>query len=435
MIILHREGAKKLTWAASLLALHCACLAQQPAQDKPFEIQADVNRVLVEVVVHDKQGHAVENLRKEEFQILDNGKPRGVSSFQVEKHGVQTAAVAGGEVAHGTEQSPPQTQTPAPDGMRFILFVFDDLHLSMEDLAHAKASANKMLDESLTPTDMAAVVSLSGSINSGLTRDHMVLQETIGKLTPRAIYQMKGSECPDIGYYQADQIQSKHDSVALQAAVQMVFNCAPGMDRQRDYELAQRTAEAAAMRVVTRGEAEIHGTYSALAAYVKAMNKLPQGERLMVLVSSGFLAITQEAINEESRLIDAAAQANVTISALDARGLYTTNLDASTASLGSAGAARMQEEMKRNSATSSENPMAELANGTGGSFFHNSNDLLAGFRGLTETPTCVYLLELPLDGVKADGSYHRLKVKLDRRDVDVRARSGYFVPKAGKTKK
>ncbi len=318
--------------------------------------------------------------------------------------------------------------------MRFILFVFDDLHLSMEDLAHAKASANKMLDQSLSPTDMAAVVSLSGSINSGLTRDHKVLQETIGKLTPRAIYQMKGSECPDIGYYQADQIQNKRDSVALQAAVQMVFNCAPGMDRQRDYELAQRTAEATAMRVVTRSEAEIHGTYSALAAYVKAMNRLPQGGRLMVLVSSGFLAITQEAINEESRLIDAAAQANVTISALDARGLYTTNLDASTASLGSAGAARMQEEMRRNSATSSENPMAELANGTGGSFFHNSNDLLAGFRGLTETPTCVYLLELPLDGIKADGSYHRLKVKLDRRDVDVRARSGYFVPKAGKKK-
>jgi len=292
-----------------------------------------------------------------------------------------------------------------------------------------------MVDGSLAASDLAGVVSLSGDTNSGLTRDHKMLLDAIAKLKPRAVYQMKGSECPDISYYQADQIENKHDSVALQAATQQVFNCSPGMDRQRDYELAQRTAEGTAMRVVNRGAMEVHQTYAGMGEYVRRMGKLPAGEKLVVLISSGFLSITPEAMSEESRVIDYAAQLNVTISAMDARGLYTTNLEASQSSEGAGRALQLQEEYRRNTATTNENAMAELANGTGGSYFHNSNDLDAGFKALTATPSTVYLLELPLEGIKADGSYHRLKVKVDRRDAEVRARRGYFVPKPEKNKK
>jgi VWFA-related protein len=82
-----------------------------------------------------------------------------------------------------------------------------------------------------------------------------------------------------------------------------------------------------------------------------------------------------------------------------------------------------------------ENVMAELADGTGGMFIHNSNDLDAGFRSLTEAPEYLYLLEIPLDNVKPDGSYHRLKVKVDRDGVRSQARRGYVMPKPEKTKK
>jgi VWFA-related protein len=79
--------------------------------------------------------------------------------------------------------------------------------------------------------------------------------------------------------------------------------------------------------------------------------------------------------------------------------------------------------------------MAELADGTGGTFFHNSNDLDAGFKALTEAPEVVYLLELPLENVKPDGSYHRLKVKVTRDGLQIQARRGYLVPKPEKNKK
>ena len=85
--------------------------------------------------------------------------------------------------------------------------------------------------------------------------------------------------------------------------------------------------------------------------------------------------------------------------------------------------------------TRAEGVMSELADGTGGAFFHNSNDLGAGFKILTDAPEVVYVLELSLDGVKPDGSYHRVKVKVDREGMQIQARQGYSAPKQEKNKK
>ena len=76
--------------------------------------------------------------------------------------------------------------------------------------------------------------------------------------------------------------------------------------------------------------------------------------------------------------------------------------------------------------------MAELSAGTGGRFFHNSNDLVLGLQELSEAPDCMYLLEFSLEGVKQNGTYHHLTVKVDRPGIEVEARRGYFVPKADK---
>ena len=76
--------------------------------------------------------------------------------------------------------------------------------------------------------------------------------------------------------------------------------------------------------------------------------------------------------------------------------------------------------------------MSELADGTGGTYFHNSNDLEGGFQSLTATPEYVYLLEMSLQNVKQDGAYHSLKVKVNDGSLQVRARRGYFAPKASK---
>jgi VWFA-related protein len=93
------------------------------------------------------------------------------------------------------------------------------------------------------------------------------------------------------------------------------------------------------------------------------------------------------------------------------------------------------EEYRQSSMRMAEEAMGELADGTGGTFFHNSNDMEAGFKAITQAPEVVYMLELPLDGVKANGSYHCLEVKVDREGTEVQARRGYFMTKPEKPKK
>lgn len=399
--------------------------AEAPAQPG---IQINVNRVMVPVVVRDARGGAVADLKKEDFAVLDNGRPDVISGFEVLKHpqaGAPSSAAAG---AAASSAAGAATNAPVPQ-QRMIVFLVDDLHLSAEDLAQVQKASAQLFDSALLGTDMAAVVSTSGQTNSGLTRDHAKLQLAMMSLRSRALYRSSGGDCPSLGYYQADLIESNHDGPALQDAVGQVMNCNPGLNPQTDIRVAQTLAESAASRAQTVGRQDAQVTLASIAEYLRRTAKLP-GERKMILISSGFLTVDPEALAEESRILDFAAQSNVTISALDARGLYTAELGAAW----SRGSVQRQSEYLRRSMTLSEDTMAELAGGTGGEFFHNNNDLSAGLKSLAAAPECVYLLELSPDSVRPDGLYHRLNVKVDRQGLQVQARRGYFMPKTVKNK-
>jgi len=198
--------------------------------------------------------------------------------------------------------------------------------------------------------------------------------------------------------------------------------------------VAERLAEAAAIQALAVGEQDVQVALASVKDYVRRMATLP-GQRTLILVSPGFLTLTSQALADESQIMDAAAESNVTISALDARGLYVTEIDASERGGGSSFSTRLKSEYRRNSMSLNENVMAELAAGTGGTYFHNSNDLEDGFRRLTAAPEYLYLLEFSAGNVKQNGSYHRLKVKIDQEGLTLQSRKGYFAPKPPKMKK
>jgi len=311
------------------------------------------------------------------------------------------------------------------------VLLFDDLHLSASDLVHVQKVATKIVAGALADSDMAAVVSFSGTY-SGMTRDRAKLQETISKLKTQELYRHIARECPDIDYYQGDLIENKHSNAAFEQAVQEALTC--GHTDLRS--VAEGMAQSAARRAVLIGDQDVHVTLGFVAEVVRKMEAL-QGERTLILISPGFLTVTSEALSEKSQVLDLAARSNVTISALDARGLYTTEIDASEN-----GAHTMQalvtgheSDYHRNTMTFAENVMAELADGTGGTYFHNSNDLLSGLQRLTAAPEYVYILELSLANVKMDGTYHPLKVKVNRNGLSLQARRGYFAPQPPKKKK
>jgi len=436
-----------------LALFFCARLPAQQAKDVPpqggaFKIEVKVNSVLVPVVVRDAQGRAVGDLKQEDFQLFDQDKPQVISGFTIQRRAVieDHAPTVERRIAPTVPSIPPPPPTSVP--LRFIVFLFDDMHLDPGDLSRTKKVATKMLAESLIDSDMAAVVTTSG-INSGLTRDRATLQTAVAKLTSHPIYQHDNHECPNIDVYQADLIVNKHNDRALELAKADYAICAHvgseggssgtsggQMVKAVGGELGERMVRSAAAHVLEIGDRDVAVTLSTVKEYVRRMGKLP-GQHTMILISPGFLTVTPDAMAEKSDVLDLAGRSNVTIISLVALGLYTTNVGASERG----GSSTLDlitgqhSQYHSDSMNLREDVMAEFANGTGGSFFHNNNDLEGGFKSLTQVPEYLYLLEISLDKVKPDGAYHRLKVKVDRDALKIEARRGYFAPQPAKDKK
>jgi hypothetical protein len=72
--------------------------------------------------------------------------------------------------------------------------------------------------------------------------------------------------------------------------------------------------------------------------------------------------------------------------------------------------------------------MAELAEGTGGKFIHDNNDLLGGFNQIATPPEFVYVLGFKPEQMSKGGRYHHLKVKLSKQQhgLELQARRGYY---------
>jgi len=399
------------------------------SRDERPTFKVNVRLVLVRVVARDAKGHAIGTLHKEDFQVFDNRKPQVITQFSVEQPGQQLAT-------ESTSRQPSPGETPADQAKipavpeRYVAFVFDDVHLKFADLAYVRMAADRHL-AALQPTDRAAIFSTSGQTTLDFTDDREQLHKNLQRLLPRPVASSSVAGCPDVSYYMGDLIQNKNDPQAISVATQDALNCAFNGD-QRFLSAAQGLAMSAAGQALAAGDAESRLSLGVLKDIVRRISLMP-GQRSIVLVSPGFLTPQMEFDYVE--LIDRALRSQIIINALDARGLYTVDPagdianPAGVAGPSSAFVSGNKSLYQMLGASAEADVMAVLADGTGGTFFHNSNDMDEGFRRVSATPEYYYVLAFTPQNLKLDGSFHSLKVTLRSPEkLTLQARRGYYAP-------
>jgi VWFA-related protein len=453
-------GLHGRTFLAVLLGAFCR--GQAPAQsppeiashEEPITFSSRVNLISVPVVVRDKEGRAVGALQKEDFQVFDKSKLQVITKFSIEKSERMVEVDA-------TATNAPREGTPAPIASRpvlperYVAYLVDDVHLKAGDLLQTRQAMHRHLDEALDPASRASIFTTTGLVLSDFTADREKLHNAVNRIQPYTSGIDRQQDCPSISYYMADlwvnkelylsgqlfsdpqlfQVISRGTDQALSAAYTEAFNCnaCAGATVDQLTGLPQCVVQAlnklrsAARQTLTYGDHETSLGLGALRDVVRKLSVMP-GNRNLVLVSPGFL-LTRDHRTDEYDVLERAIRANVVVNTIDMRGLFTIIPGGSAADPRSSSSPHLQQ-LDMDEASEANGILAELANGTGGTFFHNDNDLKLGLNLIAARPEYLYVLGFSPQELKYDGAYHGLKVTVkNAAKLTVQARRGYWAPR------
>ena len=129
--------------------------AQQPQNQNPDVIRVTTSLVQTDVMVFDKDGKFVDDLKREQFVLKVDGKPREISFFERVQAGSSTeeAQLAAARGAAGNAGAP----VPLDRG-RTVFFFIDDLHLSAESAHHTRKLLTHFVDREMGQNDQVAFI-------------------------------------------------------------------------------------------------------------------------------------------------------------------------------------------------------------------------------------------------------------------------------------
>ncbi|HEX8137329.1 MAG TPA: VWA domain-containing protein [Pyrinomonadaceae bacterium] len=423
-------------------------------------VTVTTNLVQVDVVVLDKDGRQVTNLRPEDFEVQEDGKRQAITNFAYIS--VDAATSPERNLATATPSAGPNAPTVAPPPLRpeqvrrTITFVVDDLGLSFESIGYVRQALKKFVDEQMQPGDQVAIIRSSGNVG--------VLQQiTTNK-------QQLYAAIEQVRYYPMGR-----------SGLSPFIEPNIGMQSWEARETAPR--EIAEFEEF-RQDIFAVGTIGILNYVMRGLTELP-GRKAVILISEGFKIHTNQGRSERvlaaiKQLADQSNRASAVVYTIDARGLQPLTLTASdkpginpyggdptrapviagpsgqpqnpTRSRAAPDSARVQltpgERAEIDSVAAfrqldllmqqrnaeffeSQSVLSYLAQQTGGLYLRNQNNLASGIQQLMEDQKGYYLIgyrpeEATIDPATGRRRFHKLTVKVKGSGLRVRSRSGFY---------
>ena len=407
-----------------------------PARDQDDVVVINTNLIQIDATVTDRDGRVVQDLRPEDFEIYQNGKPQPITNFSfitLQPDAGNRPAPAGEEIA-GAPPAPPG-RIRYQQVRRTIALVVDDLGLSFASTNWTKQALRKFVDGQLQPGDLVAIIRTSSGVGTlqQFTTDRRLLHAAIDRLRWKARVGNGGMFAPiepSLSEAMSNRVIMKgygggggggEEADMAEKELQMVAGIKEEREFNRDSQESQESIFAA-------------GTLGAVNFVMRGMGQLP-GRKAVILFSDGFKLFSRKGQNMRvqsalEKLTDTANRSGVIVYTMDPRGLDAPMLSAQDSTYGftSEQVDALVEERSRDFFDTQQG-LRDIAARTGGFSIINQNNLTRGIERILDDQKGYYLIGYKPDGDVFDiekRRFNNLKVRVKRPGLRVRYRSGFF---------
>ena len=426
------------------------CGQTPPSQDQDDVVRFRSNEVQLDIIVKDKKGRPVKDLKAADFEVLEDGVAQKVESFRFVTREVVTSETKESKTATpGTVTTPvgPKRSTPA-----ITALVFD--RLSPEARSLARKAGLAYAQEGMANGGFTGVFGIDQTLRTiqPFTENATLVKDAVERVT--------GSVVSTYASGSAKMRENVDRSIVADQKIATLTGTAAAAGAAQDSSAAtqagadagQLSAQAKLLEMETQmldhyerleRDQEGFATINSLLAVISPMQSLP-GRKTIIFFSEG-LKLPPAVQQKFPSVINAANRANVSIYSVDAAGLRiqsgTAEAAAELKSIAAAGMAQQgrgndrgasgpyMRSLERNEDLLRFDPrsgLGSLSDQTGGFLIHDTNDLVAGLRRIDDDMSGYYLLTYVPKNRDYDGRFRRISVKVGRGSVDVQSRKGYY---------
>jgi VWFA-related protein len=427
-----------------------------PAQEQDEDVvRVGSREVKLDVVVKDKRGRPVKDLKDTDFQVYEDGKLQRIESFRFVTREGGNAEPSTSPAGEKAATAPAAPTAPARTTPGIIALVFD--RLSPEARALARKAGLAYAQDGMAGGDFTGVFGIDQSLRTlqSFTDSPDLVRAGIDRATGAATSSSTIAADSAKGRTQADRslgLERQMASAQSGAAVTgpgggtPVDGAAIGNASVEQKFIEMETSMREQYQELERDQ-QGFATINSLLAVINPMKRLP-GRKTLIFFSEG-LSLPPAVAAKFPAVVSAANRANVTVYTIDAAGLRTESGVAEAArELNSMVGARMAQQGRGNDAGTNgpymkalekneallrfdpRSGLGELASETGGFLIHDTNDLSSGLRRINDDMRGYYMLTYVPQNTDYDGHFRQISVKLSRPNFDVQARKGYYAVEA-----